>query len=245
MDDGGGVFRALDAEWRRVGTGRAAAARLEEWARREPVLGGFVLPSELVARCHSRDDQCFANAVLRALLRLGASDGLAARTVLQAVLPGLVGVARRARAASPCSRACRDQEVVATAWEQITALSASPPAWPAMAIVGATWSRLRTQLGRERRWRDGTEPMGDREEPPAVLAGPSSGEVLLGVLAESVRRGAINRDASQVIARTRVLGSSPEDVARASGRTVAAVYKLRQRAELSLVSLGEELSDAS
>ena len=244
MDRAGSLFRALEAEWRLDGFGRRAGEHVAGWARREPVLAGFGSPGEVVARCNARTDPEWSSAALAALLRLSASDPLAGRTVLQAVLPGLAGVVRRARAASLSDPDGWEHEVVAIAWEQIRALSADPPEWPAMAIVNLTWRRVRTAIDRRRRYRTATAPLEDSPA-PAGSGTRSTGEQLLLILGEAVRRGTITRDGAQVIARTRVLGFTPAETATAAGRTAPCVYKLRERAERALVDSGGWVPAAS
>jgi len=245
MDHAPNLFRALEAEWVVLGENNRARARLAAWATREPVLRGFGSPAEVVVFCNARRDVGSANDVLGALLRVAGSDPLGARAVLQAVLPALAGLARRARAATvsePGDSELWDQEVVALAWEQITALADSPPRWPAMAIVNLTWTRLRTAIDRHRRnlWCCATVP-----DEPVHGDVRSTADQLADVLVEAVRRGTISRDAAAVVLRTRVLGFSPAETARATGRSPAWVYKQRERAERSLATVGEWLRFAS
>jgi hypothetical protein len=88
------TFFDLDDDWRILVASRAAPARAGPLDR-HPVLAGTLGLDELLARAlpgHAdRDD---ADAVLRALLRRGTHDELAARTVLQVLVPGLVRIAR-------------------------------------------------------------------------------------------------------------------------------------------------------
>ena len=241
------LFRALEADWLVVGFGDRAAGRLARWAADDPTLEGFGSPAQLVARCHSRIDPGWSNRALQALLRVGAADPLAARTVLQALIPALAGLARRAKtAAALCNSEGEhwDQEVVAIAWEQIVSLSADPPPWPAMAIVNLTWSRLRTVIDRQRRQMGRDVPLDDHPIEHTVEA-RSAAERLVLILGEAVRRGAMDRDSAAVILCTRVLGFSPAEAARAAGRTPASIYKQRERAERSLVVFGDSLSAAS
>lgn len=109
------LFTDLDADWRIIAGGRAAQDALRRWAP-DPVLGSAVCLDDLLARTARGADPTDADALLRALLGRAQSDEVAARTVLQALVPGLVNVARRVGAReSPDLQA----EVVAVAWTLI------------------------------------------------------------------------------------------------------------------------------
>jgi hypothetical protein len=84
------TLMSLDAEWRRpVRTSRARRA-LERWSIAHPGLRGL---ADLDGLFERRRDEGAAPAVLRALAVLAPGDDLAARTLLQALLPGLVRLA--------------------------------------------------------------------------------------------------------------------------------------------------------
>ena len=247
MERAHGLFRDLESEWRVVGSNADAVAQLSLWAKGDPVFDGFESPCEVVAGCQARGDSASANEVLRALLRAGAWDRLAARAVLQALLPALAGVTRRARAATASAggdAASWDQEVVAIAWEQIVALTTNPPAWPSTKVADLTWTRVRTLINRQRRQAAASAPLDEARQASASPA-RSVSEQLAVVLGEAVRQGTIDRVAAGVVWRTRVLGFSPADTARAVGRTPAWVYKQRERAERLLVNRGVRLPAAS
>jgi hypothetical protein len=94
---------ALDHEWRTAhehSTGGAAA--LARWRKREPALYGLADLGEVLA---CRQDSERGAAVLAALARLAPTEDLAARTLLQALLPGLV---HAVPAASPARDARAD-----------------------------------------------------------------------------------------------------------------------------------------
>ena len=134
-------FRALDQEWASLGTSRAARTALKRWSAAEPVLAGFDSPAQVVALCQRRDDRQRSGELLGAMLRL-ADQELAARTVLQAVLPSLAARAwRGARWARVKGERLEDAveelnaELLVAALERIRELAGTNPAWPAQAIV--------------------------------------------------------------------------------------------------------------
>lgn len=109
------LFTDLDADWRIITGGRAAQDALRRW-KSDPVLGSVVCLDDLLARTARGAAPTDADALLRALLGRAPSDDVAARTVLQAVVPGLVNVARRIGARE---NADLQAEVLAVAWTKI------------------------------------------------------------------------------------------------------------------------------
>lgn len=84
----------LDAEWERLRGAPATAGALERWGRLEPALLGFDDLDRLRAAVHDRGDPAGSDRILAALVRLAAVTGhgdvLAARVVLQLLLPGAI-----------------------------------------------------------------------------------------------------------------------------------------------------------
>jgi hypothetical protein len=241
------LFAALDAEWARVGTSPQACAALRRWAEADAVLAGFRSPSDLVKGCRSAE-ALPAAAVLGAVLR-HALEPIAARTVLQAVLPALRGQAARRGGGSARRSSVEawesgedfDADVVAAAVGQIAALAGTSPPWPAQAICEAAWGCLRNGVRRSAR----------RGAPPAALsdvaleagslqAAPSrsDAEDLALAVAGAVRSQWLDADDARIIYVTRVLGHTPAAVAAAVGRDVRALRAQRSRAERRLVRAG-------
>ena len=236
MDGSPHLFKALDAEWAAVGVGRRAEQHLARWQRLEPDLADFRSPAEVVARCQVRGDTSLSNQLMSALLRSAATDRLAARSILQALLPALASLVRRPRVgggAAWSNQVQLDQDAVAYAWEQIAEAAGEPPAWPAMTIVNATWDRLRTAVVQNQRR---TAPLVGLGSARAVetLDEETPMEQLTLALGEAVMDGAIDNDSAGLILRTRVIGYSPAEEAAATGRHPKAVYKQRERAERAL-----------
>jgi DNA-directed RNA polymerase specialized sigma24 family protein len=109
----------LDAEWVRLCADRAIARRL----RRRPLAGCTSLADLLAAAgggprpAADLDD---ADVVVSTLMRdVAAGDGLAARVVLQRLLPGLVATATRRTRSHPWDRQPLLDDLVAEAWETI------------------------------------------------------------------------------------------------------------------------------
>ena len=238
----GRLFEALDAEWEVVSASAAARAAFERWAMVEPALAGMASPAEAVRSCRAATPAAAA-AVLGALLR-HAGEPLAARAVLQAVVPALRTLAaRRAGGPSHFTRQAWeavddfDADVVEVALRRIAALAGTSPTWPAQAICESTWMTVRAALVRSSRW--GT-PASLEDEVANVVAGParSGAEALALAVVDAVRAQRLAVDDARVIYATRVLGHTPAELASAEGRKVRALRAQRVRAERRLVDAG-------
>lgn len=117
MSSGIGVLRQLDREWKEIGgDGRSA---LRRWATRDPLLGQFTNVGALVDKVNERGRTEESDALLLALLRQAPLDDLAARTVLQAMMPAVKNLTAKF---STCGAWCADETaavVVAAMWERI------------------------------------------------------------------------------------------------------------------------------
>lgn len=238
----GRLFEALDAEWAVVGASPPARAAFERWAMVEPALAGMASPADAVRSCRAATPDAAA-AVLGALLR-NAGEPLAARAVLQAVVPALRTLAaRRAGGSRQLTRQAWEAgddfeaDVVEVALRRIAALAGTSPTWPAQAICESTWMTLRAALVRSLRW--GTLAS-LHDDVANVVASPSrsGAEALALAVVDAVQAHRLAVDDARVIYATRVLGHSPAELARAQGRDVRALRAQRARAERRLVDAG-------
>lgn len=237
------VIRALDLEWETLGASPPYRSALARWAEREPALAGPSSPAEVVAGCHSRADRVAANAVVGALLRL-AGDPLAARSVLQAILPGLAARGAKGMFMARPSRLCPaawdgfeelGQELVATAWERIADLAGTSPAWPACVLVEGAWRRVRYRGETYRNQARATCSL-DTARAAQADVGCSPGESLAACLLDAVEAGRLRPAQAGVIYTTRVLGHSPASLVPRCGPDAQAVRARRSRAERALVA---------
>ena len=106
------VLSGLDAEWRRIAACPAARRAVVRWGAVHPPLRGLADLGELLER---RRDPRHGQAVLAALATLAGTDEMAARALLQALLPGIVRLASTT-ASDDCDAA---DEMAALAWERI------------------------------------------------------------------------------------------------------------------------------
>lgn len=239
-------FRLLTNEWSIIGCDAGARAALRRWAVAEPLLADFETPADVVARCHRRGDPRAGNELLGCLLRL-ADDELAARTLLQAVLPSLAARAWRWSRRNAVGLgdggvwddvADVDVEIITHALARIRELAGTSPPWPAQSIVEASWSRLRWGAEVARRARLDAVPLGeDHEAAIDVSDGPPAGQELGEVIVDAVRDGRLRAKDAAVIYTTRVVGITTSEIAARQGRDVRAVRCQRARAERTLVAL--------
>lgn len=220
------TLTALDREWRELCRSTTSRLALERWADAEPVLAGILtLGAVLVER---RDDVEAAPTILAALARLALNDDLAARTLLQALMPGLVKLA-----ATSCSddRAALD-ELVSLAWVRIRTYPTSRPGPVAANVLMDVRKRYREHRAIE-------APDGVWPEMPLAGIEPSAEDVVLGRCAigdviAAHRVGVIDVVALGLILRTRVDGVSLELAAAEHESTVRQANCIRWRAERRL-----------
>lgn len=88
------LIRRLQADWENLVSSREAAQALARWGTIEPVLRDWRDLDHLRAAVHHRADPARSDEILSALVRLAAitghGDRLAARVVLQLLVPGAV-----------------------------------------------------------------------------------------------------------------------------------------------------------
>ncbi len=240
------LFRQLSAEWERIGASAPARAALGAWALECAELAGFASPAEVVERCNDRAAGAEAQAILAALLGRSVGDTWAARTFLQAVLPGLAAISRRY--GSLCSKAQRgrggvwdnlselDQHVVATAYEVMHAVAPEPQVWPANKVVYGTRYRIRGYARTELRRREAQAS--DAEVDAQVLVSPpprTVAEELVTALLDAVERGLLTRLDAGLVYSSRVGGRLIEELAPLVGCPQRWAYRHRVRAEEVLV----------
>lgn len=122
----GGIFGALSDEWLRLCAMPAMNRTLTRWANREPCLADMNSLGEVVDRIDAADPE-ETDRLLLALIRLGSGgQQLAARVVLQAMLPKLSRITTSTEFSTTITAGLtegnlslddRRQAVVATFWE--------------------------------------------------------------------------------------------------------------------------------
>jgi hypothetical protein len=114
-----GILQRLDLEWERVAQGPAARRALRRCTATAPELAAFGSLTALVEKVNERGHPEESDAVLLALLRVAPTDDLAARSVLQAMMPAVKNLTAKF---TPCGAWSSEETaavVVAAMWERI------------------------------------------------------------------------------------------------------------------------------
>jgi hypothetical protein len=109
------VARHLNDEWRRITAAPATNARIASWPPEVACHGDAATLLAAVGRDGGLP-MVAADQALAALVGLARTDTLAARVVLQRVIPGLVSAAVRRTAGRPAERQAMFDDLIATAW---------------------------------------------------------------------------------------------------------------------------------
>jgi hypothetical protein len=229
-----GIVQSLNAEWAHVARSPLARRALMRWATANPVLAEARSVDDFV---DTRSCPEWGEAALRVLAVEAPEDTMAARTLLQALLGGLVCL---------CSRVGRSEpdaigELVALAWARIRTY----PAHRQGSVAANVLLDVRKQFVRDRL--DTGTGSGDVvtvELPPdRPTADPAPEElvcdriVVLEALRSARDAGIVNDSALATIIRTRVGGESLVEVAADMNLSPDAMWRRRTRAEQRLRAL--------
>jgi hypothetical protein len=234
----GSVFDLLDSEWLRLSCDRGAARRLRpvcETAGGAATLGDV----ERYVRGARPED---ADRVLLALVaRAVEQDGLAARVLLQLLLPGTRTLARRWWALGEADE--RAAAAVTAVYHRIChyPLARRPGRVAANILMDAAHElrravpRLVSVPAADPTTHAGADPRGARL---AHGAGPADHPAveLSEVLHDAVADGIVERGDAELIARSRIAGHRMADIAHHRGLRPRTVWDRRQRAERALVA---------
>ncbi len=227
------TLTALDREWTALDRSPASTAALRRWATTQPALAGLdSLGAVLAARTHPKA----APAILSCLAQLAGEDALAARTLLQALLPGLVRMATTSADDDPAAL----DELVSLAWERIRSYPTRRPGSVAANVLLDVHKRYR-----EHRAIEAPARVAGRSQPPETA--PSAEEVAIGRsavddLVAAQRAGLISAIALRLILRTRLDDVSLEIAAAEQATSTTLATCIRWRAERRLRPLLAEAS---
>ena len=222
------------ADWAQLCRSPRLTVTLAAWAAAEPSLAGLGL-DEVMLRARACSVYLAASdATVAALVRLGPRHQLAQRTILQAVLPRLIRVAKHHAGWSGLSVEDLTGELAAIAWEELGRAEGRWSAHLAARLVDLVEWRYR-QARRHERYEDPTRDM-------AAAAGPGRmDEHLDGDLVDATRllqaavdRGVIGREAARILEHAAFDGLTDAEIAARRGGTPAAAKKARQRAAAAL-----------
>lgn len=219
------TFDALDAEWRSLSSGRAATQALRRWALVEPALAFPTLANLMDQRRLSAAD---GQEILGALARLASADRLAARTLLQAIIPGIANMTRTFRSGN----ADIDADLVAIAWERIRTYPTHRPGSVAANVLFDVRKRYCQRLRRDRAARELAAAPVEVLTPEELVV--QRDDSCLKQLANARDRGLISSCALRAIVRSRIDDDSLEEVAADENLSVRNLVLRRWRGERAL-----------
>jgi hypothetical protein len=114
-----GVLRQLDQEWERMAESLYGRRAVRGWGAGEPLFDGVRSLGALVERINERGRAEESDAIILVLLRHAAEDDLAARTVLQAMMPAIKNLTSKFSTCGAWSAEETAAVVVAAMWERI------------------------------------------------------------------------------------------------------------------------------
>jgi hypothetical protein len=226
----------LEYDWQRELAGSTLGERLRCWRTREAALTPFSSPTGLLSFLRRSSAGEREDAVLRALLRCARSDRVAARLVLQRLLPGL-----KRRAGRVLSCAGEREELwsllLAAAWERIRTYPVERvPRHVAANLLLSSVRDACELLTEDRTLRACAvpNPCGG-----VLFAGPEPQDRwpafgLDGLLADAVKAGAVTAEEAELIASTRIDRVPLVRSATAMGVSYDALRVRRRRAERRL-----------
>lgn len=239
----------LTRHWAADGRSAASVAALDRLAAAEPsiaALGAHDL-GDVVVYVGNRSDHPSsrgasmpaAAAVIQAMLRSQHVHPLIPRAILQAMLPGLVGVARRlawgAGGEWPDGGAFF-VDLLTTTWETIVEWSGDDRPYAVLDLLSAVRCRMRRQLMRHRAVVEHHTPAPDAGASTATCSpGSSDLDELARALDEAVAGGLDTTDASVLYAH-RVLGYTLTELSALTGRSRRYLSERRDRATQALTA---------
>jgi hypothetical protein len=221
------VFDLLEREWCSLARDPGAARRLSEVCR---AAGGAATLADVVTYVRGADPGT-ADRVLVALVGPATrGDALAARVLLQLLLPGTRNLARRWWAlGDPDERAAA---AVAAVYHRIRHYPLERrPAKVAVNVLMDAARELRRNVARSAGaiCTPVAEPAAEHRDGPADAAGE-----LAEVLADAVADGRISAPDARLIAESRIAGTRIEVLAARQGVSTRTLWARRQRAEQAL-----------
>ena len=226
----------LDDEWMALCDSRTGCQALATWAT-DPVLAGLSDLDAVVRMIQRRGRPVESDRILLSLLRRASSDNVAARTVLQALMPGLKTLIATYRLSGTREDVAAD--VIEAAFERIRCYPCDRrPARVAANLLHDTRQTLWRDGCRERRLRLVTDPLIDEmhERLTAHHADSSATDELVELVCDAVREAQLPTQGARLILLTRVLDVSVEELAGETGGKAQTIRKRRRTAEARLAA---------
>ena len=227
------VFDLLEHEWARLRGDRTARRRLRDVCA---AAGGARSLADVERYVRSAGPQDADRVLLALVRRAVAGDGLAARVLLQLLLPGTRALARRWWALGDADERAA---AVAAVYHRIRRypLARRPGRVAANILLDAA-----TELRRAVPKLVALPAADPAAEVRAVPARPDDGPdhpalELTELLRDAVAAGVVGREDAELIARSRIGGQRVADIAAHRGLRPRTLWARRQRAESALVAL--------
>jgi DNA-directed RNA polymerase specialized sigma24 family protein len=252
------AIEQLNIEWRTVGRSLAARRALQDLASRNPAVArltegeneadgsgaGSRPPAcetlfDLVTfmrRASGRRGREEAAALVQILLRDGRADPLLARCLVQALLPGLLTVARRLRWGQGGEWENGSEffsELLSTTWLVIDEWTGQDRPYAVLDLLSAIRCRLRRQLFRARALRQQQVQLSTSAATQRVSQDETDLELVARRLLE-LRSEGMADDEVEVLYAHHVLGFSISELATLTGRDRRALYARRSRGQRRL-----------
>lgn len=226
------TLQRMEKEWAALARSPEARRALRRWDGSEALAGADSLGEILERR---RQSPVRAKAVLAALAARAGDDDVAARTLLQAMLPGLIVLGRRLTASGwPWSGTNVMADALSCAWVIIRRYPVHRTSSVALNVVRDTErALLRQRPSRE-------VPYGGEPNPGKGLARSAEDEAMSGIasagfmVTDAWRRGVITRFGARVIFESRVIDRPIAELAATAGVSAATMYRARLAAEAQL-----------
>ncbi len=223
------LFQALHAEWMDIAYSTVSRTSLAGWSETSPALNQFNDLDDLVRYANRRDHALESDRVLVPLSRRAGTDDLAARTLLQAMLPGIQSVARAYRSVIVAAMDDPSSLVIGVAYERIrTYPFERRPQRVAANVLLDTRQTLKRTIGRPRPRIESLDArMFELPDPRAVSDGACA-------LDEAVSRQVLAPADAELIGLTRLDGYAISDIAAHLGESGQTLRQRRHRAEYKL-----------
>lgn len=219
------ILHSLNQEWPAIADSPAARRALMRWSAAHPVLLPASDLTDVIELGYRTD---VGPDVRRALAILAPTDDLAARTLLQELLGGLVNLARRIGRDSDAV-----DDIVSLAWERIRTYPSHRPG----SVSGNVLLDVRKRYGREHdSCRQCSINLEDARAEPSAEDRVLSAAFLEELVAMSEQSG-VSREVLCTIIRSRVAGESMADLASEQAVSLKVLWHRRWRAEARLREL--------
>jgi hypothetical protein len=236
------TIRQLRNEWRAIGSSRASRTACHRLAVCEPVIARLDVDdlAELVAALSTSSGALSRNEaaeVIAAMLRSATVDVLISRAIIQALIPGILGLARHldGTAAPWCDLDTFCGDAISALFEQITTWSGTLRPYAAGDLLSGVRTKLRTLHASEARHRTRRLDTSDGLDTLPGSIGPSGEELLAGSIIEATGDGLAANDAA-ILYATRVLGLPLSEVAELTGTSVRCLGRRQSNAIAFLVA---------